>query len=248
MYRIRAFWAPDDHQACVGFAEGHANVLREIGVKVTSGSDDWIDDPFVYVLVAEDPDNDEIVGGARIHIAHQGAELPMQSAIARVDPKIHDVVAAYAAEGTCEVCGLWNSRKVSGKGLGISFLTRAAAAISEQIDVGSMFALVAKHTLKMSREKGMLPVTNVGDNGKFNYPRLNLVATAVVLKDPKTFAYASPQERAIIKSLKEEPEQIRMEYWPRGDFELEYLLKLKSPDWRTLNKVNNQTHELRKTL
>lgn len=237
MYRIRAFWAPDDHTACEKFAEGHANVLAEIGVKVTSGSNDWIDDPFVYVLVAEDTETDEVVGGARLHIAHDGAQLPMETAIARVDPKIHEIIARYKEAGTCEVCGLWNSRKVSGKGLGISFLTRSCLALNLQLRMGSILALVAKHTLRMSKEKGFVPIREVGDEGRFNYPRLNLVATAVILEDPNLLIHADGEERDIIKHLSQEPQQIRMEYWPRGDFELEYDLKLKSPHWRQLNQL-----------
>ena len=239
MYRLRAFWAPDDTKTGERFAEGHAQVLRDFGVtNVLTNSADWIMDPYVYIAVVEDLEKEEVIGGARLHISHESNELPMETAIARVDEKVYDVVKHYRDHGgTGELCGLWNAKRVSGMGFGTVHLVRAILAIIDQVQLGSALAFVAKHTVKSSQRVGYEVVKELGNEGQFNYPKLQMIATAVVLKDPMRLSKARPVERQRILNLRENPVQTRQERWPKGQFELSYDIRIKSPDWRTLNKV-----------
>ncbi len=238
MYRLRAFWAPDDTETGERFAEGHAKVLRDFGVtNVLTNSADWIDDPFVYIAVVEDLARDEVIGGARFHISHEGAELPMETAIARVDKKVHSYIEQYREGGVGELCGLWNAKRVAGLGFGILHLPRTIIAMVEQIEINTVLAFAARHTVKLSQRIGYEIITELGNNGEFNYPKLQMIATAFVMKDPHNLPLAKDVERKRIHDLRKNPQQIRVERWPKGSFELEYDITIKSPKWRELNKV-----------
>lgn len=238
MLRIRAFWAPDDKETGRAFAEGHADVLRSIGItKVTSSSDDWIDSPFVYVLVVEDTDdNNKILGGARLHIAGPGHPIPMETAIEKVDPTVKEVIGELAKNGTAEVCGLWNAKEIAGMGIGVTHLSWACVALTKQLQLDTLVALVAHHTYRMGARKGFRTIQSLGDRGRFNYPKLDLVATAVCLQNPYELTDATEEEREAMLSLRENPKQIRTMTWPKGTFELEFDLILENPDWRELTQ------------
>ena len=242
MLRIRAFWAPDDQETGRAFAEGHAEVLLSIGItKVTSASDDWISSPFVYVLVVEDTDNNnKILGGARLHIAGPGHPLPMEEAIKRVDPNVEVVIAELAEKGTAEVCGLWNAKEIAGMGIGVTHLSWACVALTRQLKLDTLVALVAHHTYRMGARKGFRTIQELGDRGRFNYPKLDLVATAVCLRNPKELPEATEEEREAMLSLRANPQQVRTMTWPKGTFDLQFDLLVKNPDWRTLSKTTNQ--------
>jgi hypothetical protein len=235
MLRIRAFWAPDDQRSGEKFAEGHFNVLSEIGVKkVTSSSNDWIDSPFVYVVTCEN-ENGEIVGGARLHIAAENTPLPMQLAIARVDPQINEYVEEEIPRGTCELCGLWNSKKVAGRGLGIRLIPMACIAISYNIQLNSIFALVAKHTLKPSMVIGFDRFEKVGDRGEFNYPKLDLVATTAFIEDTKDLPHVKqPDIRELMYKMREEKQFVEHIEHPKGEYKVEFDLDFNEAKWKNI--------------
>ncbi len=229
MLRVRAFRAPDDVAAGEKFAEGHRKVLEDIGVKVTSGRNDWIHDPFVYVMVVEDTANEnKVVGGARLHVANREKELPMVEAIAQVDKSIYSEIDQLIDNGVAEVCGLWNSHEIAGLGIGSNILVRICIAIAKQANLSKLVALVARHTLRKAIQKGFEVITTVGNEGKFNYPKLDLVATAIVLNDIELLPLAIEYERIEIMRLREKHFFVCMEKWPKGEFELEYQLQLSS--------------------
>lgn len=227
MLRIRAFKAPDDQDAGERFAVGHRKVLEDIGVKVTSGKNDWIDDPNVYVMVVEDTaDNNEIVGGVRLHVANRMTVLPMVEAIAKVDARIYEEIDKLRDAGTAEICGIWNSRKIMGLGLGAIYLMRSSIALAPQVGLDTMLSFASRATRQRGYEKGFEPFTVVGNQGEFNYPKLDLIATAVVCYDPMELHLATEKERSEIFKLRERLNFRTTETWPKGEFELEYQLKL----------------------
>ncbi|MFT4753725.1 MAG: hypothetical protein ACI85Q_001273 [Salibacteraceae bacterium] len=229
MLRIRAFRAPDDVEAGERFAIGHRQVLEKIGVKVTSGKSDWVYDPFVYVMIVEDTsNNNKVVGGARLHIANRDSELPMVEAIGQVDGNIYSQIDDLVDGGVAEVCGLWNSHEIAGLGIGSNILVRICIALAKQANLSKLVALVAKHTLRKAIQKGFEVITTVGNEGKFNYPKLDLVATAIVLNDIDLLPKAIEYERIEILKLRERHYFVSTETWPKGQFELEYQLLLSS--------------------
>lgn len=223
MLKIRAFRAVNDPDSCRLFAEGHAKVLLDYGVtKVTSSSTSWFHNPAVYVILAENVETGETVGGVRIHIADSKTRLPMEDAISIVDKKVFDLIGKYAPLGTGELCGLWNAKSVAGMGLGSYFLMRAGISATTQLQLPTLFALCAPHTYQISVEKGFEAEKSIGNDGTFIYPKLDLIATSIIIKDTVNIPLAIPEERKWIFELREDPKLTRIEYGPKGGVEIAY--------------------------
>ncbi len=233
MFKFRAFRAIEDKDQCNKFVKGHADVLRQYGVtKVTSSNNDWVNNPFVYVVTVELEETGEVVSGLRIHIAHPDYPLPMELAVSQVDHKIFNLVKQYSEKGTGEVSGLWNSKSISGYGVGAVLLIRAGIAIATQLNLGSLLALVAEYTLKPSLQKGFEIEEGIGNSGTFFYPKLDLVATSIVMKDPLNLPLAEPTERNFIFDLRANPCKKKVEIGPKGEFIVDYNLIISNTDWR----------------
>ncbi|MFC3881906.1 hypothetical protein ACFOSV_17050 [Algoriphagus namhaensis] len=233
MFRFKAFRAIDEPELCEKFVIGHSQVLKQYGVtKVTSSNNDWVSNPFVYVVTVEHMESGEIVSGLRIHIAHKNYPLPMELAVSQVDHKIFDLVKKYSVEGAGEVSGLWNSKTISGYGVGAFLLIRAGISLATQLGLGSLLALVAEYTLKPSLQKGFEIEMGIGNSGTFFYPKLDLVATSIVMHDPKNLPMADDFEREVIFDLRNNPVQIKKEEGPKGEFLVHYDLIVANPNWR----------------
>ncbi len=227
--RLRAFRAIDDPKTCERFIEGHEHVLTAIGVKkVTSSKNDWMYNPAAFVLIVESLDGERVYGGARIHVSGGTQPLPIEEATGKMDPKIFDLVWEYAQEGTGEGCGLWNSREIAGYGIGSIFLTRAAIAIAPRIGIKSLFALCAPYTINLTKSVGYRQETSVGNNGTFYYPKLDLVATTMILDDVRHLPLASEMDKNAIMDLRAQGEVIRIEELRSKEIEIHYSLQLDS--------------------
>lgn len=233
MIIIRAFRAIDDHDACEKFMLGHRHVLENIGIKkVTSSKDEWITDPAVFVTIVESEDRSKVYGGARINVAGGVYMLPIEEATSYLDRTIHTIVNNYALTGTGEICGLWNSREVAGMGIGSVFLTRACVAICSQICLQSLFGLAAPYTVKMAQDLGYKILKQVGNNGTFYYPKLDLIATALLLEDLYTLSMTQPVEKENILNLRTNPVQIKTEILRKKELTIDYRLEIPNiEDW-----------------
>lgn len=234
MFTFNAFRAVDEPDICDQFIEGHSNVLKEYGVtKVTSSNNEWKYNPYVFVVTVHEDSTGNVVSGLRIHISDEHYPLPLEGAIAQVDSRIGELVTEYRDEGgTGEIGGLWNSRAISGYGIGALFLSRTSLVIAEQLNVPSLFALCAEYTLKPTLQKGFEIEEKIGNNGTFFYPKLDLVATLAILKDVKNLPLALPEERDYILDLRKNLNSKRVEVTPKGQIEIQYNLKIQNPDWR----------------
>lgn len=225
--RLRAFRAIDDPETCNLFIEGHTQVLTNIGVtKVTSSKNEWMYNPAAFVLIVESLDRKKVYGGVRIHVAGGSQPLPIEEATASLDPSIYELVYNYAQKGTGEFCGLWNSREIAGYGVGSIFLSRACVAISTQIGLKSIFALCAPYTVQMGLNSGYEIETSIGNNGTFYYPKLDLIATTMLLKDPDTLVKAIDEERDAIFKLREYLNIVRIEELRRKQIEIHYEIAI----------------------
>lgn len=227
MISIRAFRAIDDLEACQKFVVGHRHVLENIGVKkVTSSKDEWMYNPAAFVIIVEDIEATKVYGGARVEVAGGTSRLPIEEATGYLDPKIYDVVKEYSLSGTGEICGLWNSREVAGMGIGSVFLTRACVTISSQIRLNTLFALCAPYTIKMAENVGYHILETVGNKGTFYYPKLDLIATAMILEDIDTLSRGDKEEVESIMSLRANPTQMRIETLRKKELEIHYNLEI----------------------
>jgi len=68
--------------------------------------------------------------------------------------------------------------------------------------------------------------TSLGNNGLFYYPKDDLVATAMRLRNPFDLSNADDAEREKILSLRDNPHQLFEERGPKGMYQLEYNLDI----------------------
>lgn len=239
--RLRAFRAIDDRRSCELFVEGHKRVLTSIGVeKVTSSNNEWMDNPAAFVMIVESLDKEHIYGGARIHVAGGSEPLPIEQATGNLDPKIHDLVWQFAQKGTGEGCGLWNSREIAGYGIGSIFLTRVGVAMSTQIGLDSLFGLCAPYTVKMAQSVGYEIETGIGNNGTFYYPKLDLVATVLILRDLKDLTAADEENRSAIMSLRDNLQGVRIEELRNKKIEIHYDIEIPNMEnWNLQETILN---------
>lgn len=222
---IRAFRAMDEPSTRDEYHIGLEQVLLYYGVtKVTSQSRDWFADPNTWLIVVESREDGQILGGARMQMSAIDLPLPMEKAIGFKDPRIYDIVNSYRENGVGEFCGLWNSRKVAGMGLGSMYMGKACIAIAPKMKMGTILGLCAPSTKKNSFRLGFRVDRRLGMDGEFNYPKESLLATALIIDDPVNLPDADDENRAEIFALRENPTMISDETTPRGDLTLHYLL------------------------
>jgi hypothetical protein len=68
----------------------------------------------------------------------------------------------------------------------------------------------------------------LGNRGTFFYPKIDLIATSIVVRDPAKLATADTYHREQILNLRENPTQTRVEETSRGPLKIEFDLKLKN--------------------
>lgn len=242
--KIRLFRASDDRASAEKFIEGHQRVLLAHGVtKVTSLNVEWMDNPAVFVINVESLDGEKVYGGARLHMAGGTQLLPVEMATGYMDDKIYDIVDEKAIEGACELCGLWNSIEVAGLGIGSYFPVRAGVAISSLLGAKYIFALCAPYTVSIAERVGFTLLDKVGNKGTFYYPKLDLIATAVILEDTTSLSTAKPMERKRMLELKNEPNQFAMERLPgkRTEVGIQYEMKLDGIDPNEFRKPRERS-------
>lgn len=234
--RLRAFRAIDDPDSCALFVEGHAHVLTSIGVtKVTSSNNEWTKNPAAFVLIVESIDGRKVYGGARVHVAGGSDLLPIELATGHMDKTVYDLIWNYAQNGTGELCGLWNSREIAGYGIGCIFLIRAAVAIAYQIGLQSLCALCAPYTIKPVESVGMEHETSIGNDGTFYYPKLDLLATTMILRDVATLSKADEEDRIAIFKLRDNLKIVRKEVLRKKEVIINYEILIPLLDHWDLN-------------
>ncbi len=236
--RFRVFRAVDNERICQKYIEGHIHVLKVYGItQITSANIEWILNPNAYVVVAEDPENDEVLAGARLHVADGKHSLPIEDAIGHKDPNVYPFIEKLHTEGgTGEFCGLWNSRKIAGYGIGSMFLGLTSVAVASQLGVKTLTGLCAPITKQRSFKLGFLQETSLGDNGEFIYPKEDLVATALLIPDLEYLSHATEEERSFMLSLRENWKQERVENTRRGEVMAYYDLEI--PNITTSDSVS----------
>ncbi len=243
--RLRAFRAIDEPEACQLFIEGHTHVLTSIGVtKVTSSKNEWTKNPASFVMIVESMDGKRVYGGARVHVAGGSEPLPIEQATGAMDAKVFDLVWHFARHGgTGELCGLWNSREIAGYGIGSIFLIRTTVAISYQIGIQSLFALCAPYTIPPGEAVGMEIEKSIGNDGTFYYPKLDLLATTMILKDVPTMSKAHEEDKNAIIDIRENLNVTRVEVLRKKEITIHYEIQIPHLDQWDLKATILQAEE-----
>ncbi len=222
--RIRGFCAKDDLDSCVQFQEGHLDVLRSFGFKVSSTKEDWMISERVFVVIVESLCGSKTYGGARIELIDPNRKLPIQLAIQDLDSGINDFVNGLSGSRSGELCGLWNSVAVAGMGIGSVYSIRAAIALGLIRDVDSLIALCSVHSFKMASSFGFSLVNNIGQNGVVYYEGAKQNAHITFQPSVKELASATQNEVEKIRDLVSRPNQIIIENRNEKELEIHYQL------------------------
>lgn len=242
MIKFKAFRAIDNLELSEKFAFGHENVLTSYGItKVTSSNRGWMKNPFVYVVLVTDLEG-EALGGARLHVADADYPLPMEDAIGDIDSDICDLVLNYSEKKSAEICGVWNTRSLSGSGLSVlllrACLAQSSIVVANQLNLSTLFALCAPWTVKMFANLGYEIETSVGDEGTYPYPKPDLLATVMIMRDPMHLKRAKEMERENIIGLRKKPIQVKEEVGKKDIFLINYDLVVE--DMISQNKKKNE--------
>ena len=226
--KFTAFKAPDNPEACERFIIGHRRVLEIYDIKmITSNKSAWMDHRNTYVILVESADGTKVLGGARVQIADEEFPLPIEDAVKLVDPKIVDVVAEHKKGKTGELCGLWNSREIAGFGIGSIYLAWSGVALARILRMQTVFALCAPATVRPGKQVGFTIERSLGSNGYFNYPKLNLVATAMVVEDLDNLTSAMDVVKESVNNLFANPQQTIIFETPKGPVSIEYDFRVR---------------------
>lgn len=222
-FTFRAFQATNNLYGCERFHKGHSKILEDLGiVNLTSNKPTWFDDPDVVVIEAEDS-NGDLIGGIRVHKYKSGFEIPLIQAIEFQDPNIRLFFEHNLSNGIAESCGLWNDRKVFGRGIS-PLLARASVALSYSMGVELLTCFSAPYTFKMISSLGFIPVLEIGDGGKLPYPSEKFISTVLHIPDMRSLEFADEIQRERIFSLKENPIQKHTELSQNKEIEINYNL------------------------
>lgn len=225
MYRFRIFHAPSDTETSTKYLDGHVNVLKDYGItNITSNNNEWMHWECVYGIVAE-RDDGLMVGGIRVQIADGINLLPVEKAIGKMDPNIHNIVNNYLDTGVGELCALWNAKVVAGEGLSL-LLTRAGISIVNQIKCKTLMGICADYTMPMFKRVGFVVDNSLGDNGQFVYPNENYIARVLGILNAKDLDTSQLYDRERMLSLRVNPNQQFEETGPKGPVKINYQLIL----------------------
>ena len=223
---LRSFRAIEYPEVCELFLKGHVQVLTDYGItNITTNNRHWIEMKNVFVVVAFNEDKTKLLGGVRVHIADGKEELPLEKAIGKMDPRVHNIISNYIDKGTGEICGLWNAKEVAGIGISL-ILVRSGISIVNQINLTSLFTICADYSLPMVKKVGFTIEDSIGKNGEFVYPNENYIARVLRKMNAITLDSADALDRKRMLSLRDEPIQLFNEIGPRGEVQVDYNLIL----------------------
>lgn len=224
---FRAFKALGNRDLCEKYLDGHVQVLKNYGItNITTNTKEWMDWDGVYCVIAEKEDG-TVVGGVRTQIADGVHLLPVEKAIGKMDPRIHELVKEYRKEGVGELCALWNAKEVAGIGISI-MLVRAGISALNQISCNTLMGICADYTLKMFRKVGFVVDNTLGNKGEFIYPNENYIARVLGILNAKDLSTAEDFDRDKMLALRANPNQTCIESGTSDtQVEIEYQLLMK---------------------
>lgn len=202
--KFTAFRAVDDRETSLAFADGHRRVLEIFGItQITSAKADWILNPDVYVMLVTDADTGKVLGGGRIHKANRVNTLPIEEAVGYMDDRIYKLVDDHTDAGTGEIAGIWNSFEIAGLGVGSVYVSTACVAYAKFIGITTLFGLAAPATYRNVISGGFQVVTELGNNGKFYYPKDNMIATVMFNHDINNLPLTLEPHKSTIIEMRE---------------------------------------------
>lgn len=96
----------------------------------------------------------------------------------------------------------------------------------------------------MAQDVGYSIEYALGNKGTFYYPKLDLLATAMILKDVDTLALASEHEKESIEALRKNLNQTRREQIKNKEVEITFQLEIPHLDaWKSSGLLTKMAHD-----
>ena len=225
-FQIDCFIASERSDLCSKFLEGHAQLIKDFGIKkLTSANDQWCKQDSSYVLLVTDTDSGEIIAGARLDVRTPTSLLPLEEAILDFDKTIIPYTEQLMMEGVGEICGLWISKRYLGLGLAV-ILLRADLSLAIPNHVKTLLFLCSDNTINMLSNMGCIKEKSIGNNGTFYYPKLDLIATLLIIPNITELGRAKETDKIKILNLGNQPNQNCIEETPNCIANINYNLKI----------------------
>ena len=224
-FQIDCFIASEHPYLCSKFLEGHAQLLKDFGIKkLTSANDQWCKQDNSYALLVTDINTGEIIAGARLDVRTPTTLLPLEEAIIEFDKTIISYTEKLMRNGVGEICGLWISKKYLGLGLAV-ILLRADLSLAIPQNIKTLLFLCSDNTKNMLSNMGCIIEESIGNNGTFYYPKLDLIATLLIIPNMINLEHAKETDKIKILNLGNEPNQKCIEETPNCIANINYNLK-----------------------
>jgi hypothetical protein len=211
---------------CRKNAQVHAQVLRMYDIaNITSAKQGWWENERTSVLLMQDAVTREPLGAVRLQRWGNGIPLPIELALASVDPRVHEWVGGFADDGVGELCGLWCSPRLRGFSLG-KVLTRMGLSIATQLRTRTILGLCDARSVSTNEALGFVRDPELASAGTFEYPRPGLNAHVLRIDDALRLDRATHHDWLAIDEYREEPVGRELVEGRDGWLELERDLRL----------------------
>jgi len=202
---IKGYAAPKAVGNCERSAQVHSQVLRRYDIgNITSAKQGWWHNRQTSVLLLENAATAEPLGAIRVQRWGNGQSLPIESALADVDRRIHGWVASFSSGGVAELCGLWCSPKLKGYGMG-AVLTRMGLSLAPQVNAKTILGLCDTRSVAQNLSIGFAKDPSLASQGTFDYPRPGLLGHVLRVSDAQCLDGATPENRQVIEEYRAEP-------------------------------------------
>lgn len=223
--RVKAYSAPSVVGKCRRSASAHLRVLEEYGIAgISSAKEGWWENARTTALLLEDAETAEPMGAVRVQRWGGGKPLPVELALAMIDPYVHAWVAGYSSGGVGELCGLWCSPRLKGSGMG-AVLTRMGISIAPELRVKTILGVCDTRNVAKNTSLGFVHDTSLAGGGIFEYPRPGLFAHVLRIPDARRLERMAAEHRLAIDEYRRYPVGSELVASASGPIELERDLR-----------------------
>jgi hypothetical protein len=107
---------------------------------------------------------------------------------------------------------------------------RIGVAITSQLNIKYLMALCSPATLRNCLKVGFEVTKELGNNGTFYYPKEDLTATGLIIRDLQNLPFANQIENVEIQKIRNNLSGVSLEQGPKGEMEFCYDLNLPTLD------------------
>ncbi len=185
--RVRFYKGSQNSRQVKNYISGHQKMLERIGItEVAASLNSYLDN--TYLIYIEDAEC-QVIAGAKLVLYSEHSVLPIVEAISYMEEMIFPE-EMYNVKRTqvAEICGLWISKDAVGLGLH-KLLIECGIALAKTVNVDVLLALCAPYTVGTAENYGYKILHELGKQGTFYYPELDLLATAMALDLRKPFKF-----------------------------------------------------------